>query len=70
MTEDMRPFGDPGSDSFRVEAYPFYLLNRSISRYNVVIDSLLREIGIVAHWQEYGWPEICRPLDGESFRCD
>ena len=46
MTEDLRPFGDPGSDSFRVEAYPFYLLNRSISRYNVVIDSLLREIGI------------------------
>ena len=32
--------------------------------------ALLREIGIVAHWQEYGWPEICRPLDGESFRCD
>lgn len=32
--------------------------------------ALLREMGIVAHWQEYGWPEICRPLDGESLHCD
>lgn len=31
---------------------------------------LLREIGIVAHWQAYGWPDICRPLDGDDFDCD
>jgi hypothetical protein len=30
---------------------------------------LLREIGIVAHWQEYGWPEICRPLPNNDFSC-
>lgn len=46
MTEDLRPFGDPGSDQFRVDAYPFYLLNRAASRYNVVIESALRPIGI------------------------
>jgi len=46
MSEDLRQFGDPGSDMFRVDAYPFYLLNRAASRYNVVIDSLLRPIGI------------------------
>jgi TolB-like protein/DNA-binding winged helix-turn-helix (wHTH) protein len=32
--------------------------------------ALLREIGIVAHWQAYGWPDICRPLDGDDFVCD
>jgi len=39
----------------------------------LVIDfagSFLRGIGIVAHWQEYGWPEICRQLDGDDFECD
>lgn len=46
MREDLRPFGDPGSDAFRVDAYPFYLLNRVVSRYNVVIESELRRIGI------------------------
>lgn len=46
MTEDLRPFGDPGSEQFHVDAYPFYLLNRAASRYNVVIESVLRPIGI------------------------
>jgi TolB-like protein/DNA-binding winged helix-turn-helix (wHTH) protein len=32
--------------------------------------AFLHEIGVVAHWQEYGWPEICRPLDGDEFACD
>lgn len=46
MSEDLRPFGDPGSDAFRVDAYPFYLLNRVVSRYNVVIEAELRRIEI------------------------
>ena len=28
--------------------------------------AFLREIGIVAHWQEYGWPAICRQRDAAS----
>lgn len=46
MVKDLRPFGDPGSDNFRVDVYPFYLLNRAVSRYNVVIESQLRQIGL------------------------
>ncbi len=46
MSQDLRPFGNPGSDEFRLDAYPFYLLNRAASRYNVVIESHLRRIGI------------------------
>lgn len=52
MSEDLRPFGDPGSDAFRVEAYPFYLLNRLVSRYNGVIEVELRRIGIdIPSWR-------------------
>lgn len=46
MAEDLRPSGDPASPDFRVDAYPFYLLNRAVSRYNVVIETQLRQIGI------------------------
>lgn len=30
---------------------------------------LLRESGLVAYWQTYGWPEMCRP-EGDTFHCD
>src|SRR5579859_1236844 len=46
MAEDARRFGDPGSEDFRVDSYPFYLLNRTVSRYNIVIEGELRSIGI------------------------
>jgi TolB-like protein len=32
--------------------------------------AFLREIGIVAHWEEYGWPDICRPLANDDFICN
>lgn len=32
--------------------------------------AFLRDIGIVAYWEEYGWPAICRPLEGDDFECD
>lgn len=46
MSEDLRAFGDPGSAEFRVDCYPFYLLNRAVSRYNVLIEAELRQIDI------------------------
>jgi len=46
VAEDLRAHGDPGSDDFRVDNYPFYLLNRTVSRYNVIIEAELRAIGI------------------------
>ncbi|PEQ13072.1 MarR family transcriptional regulator [Novosphingobium sp. PC22D] len=45
-SEDLRPYGNPGSDAFRLEAYPFYLLNRVANRYNLAIEAELRKIGI------------------------
>jgi DNA-binding MarR family transcriptional regulator len=43
---DLRALGDPGTRKFRVDCYPFYLLNRAVSRYNVVIGANLRRIDI------------------------
>ncbi|WP_033072947.1 MarR family winged helix-turn-helix transcriptional regulator [Sphingopyxis sp. MWB1] len=44
--------GNPGSDAFRVERYPFYLLNRLVSRYNIIIDARLRAIGLdIPSWR-------------------
>jgi DNA-binding MarR family transcriptional regulator len=45
-SQDLRSYGDPGSESFRVDCYPFYLLNRAVSRYNGVIEAELRKIKI------------------------
>ena len=29
----------------------------------------MRDIGMVAYWQEYGWPTFCRQGDGDDFDC-
>jgi MarR family transcriptional regulator, organic hydroperoxide resistance regulator len=50
MTDPDLPGGfrgcDPGSSDFRVERYPFFLLNRLVSRYNGIIERRLRPIGL------------------------
>lgn len=43
---DNRILGDPGTPAFQVAKYPFFLLNRLVGRYNSVIESGLRTIGI------------------------
>lgn len=43
---DNRPLGDPGSAAFTLDKYPFYLLNRTVSRYNGVIERRLRGVGL------------------------
>lgn len=49
---DPRELGDPGTVAFQLEKYPFYLLNRLVSRYNVVIESRLKAIGIdIPYWR-------------------
>ncbi|RZF63524.1 MarR family transcriptional regulator [Sphingomonas populi] len=49
---DQRSLGDPGSAEFQVDRYPFYLLNRAVSRYNIVIGARLRAIGLdIPNWR-------------------
>ncbi|HEY9553924.1 MarR family winged helix-turn-helix transcriptional regulator [Allosphingosinicella sp.] len=50
--KDPRDLGDPGTAAFQLEKYPFYLLNRLVSRYNVVIEARLKTIGIdIPYWR-------------------
>ena len=50
--QDSRHLGDPGTADFRVERYPFYLLNRTVGRYNTLIEQQLRAIGLdIPYWR-------------------
>ena len=52
MRADNRHLGDPGTADFRVDKYPFYLLNRLVSRYNSIIEARLRTIGLdIPFWR-------------------
>ena len=31
---------------------------------------LMKEIGLVDYWKEYGWPDLCRPVGDDDFVCD
>jgi tetratricopeptide (TPR) repeat protein len=31
---------------------------------------LIRKIGLVDYWEQFGWPDLCRPLDNGEFICD
>jgi DNA-binding MarR family transcriptional regulator len=49
---DSMQLGDPGTSAFQVDKYPFYLLNRLVSRYNVVIEARLKTIGLdIPYWR-------------------
>jgi adenylate cyclase len=30
----------------------------------------VREIGLVDYWNEFGWPDLCRPVSDDDFVCD
>lgn len=49
---DVFQSGNPGSPAFQVKRYPFYLLNRLVSRYNRIIDARLRTIKLdIPSWR-------------------
>lgn len=49
---DNRHLGDPGTSAFTVDKYPFFLLNRLVSRYNGLIEPCLRAIGLdIPYWR-------------------
>lgn len=49
---DNRELGNPGTTAFQVSKYPFFQLNRLVSRYNSVIEAQLRPIGLdIPYWR-------------------
>lgn len=52
MDKDPRKLADPGTAAFQVNKYPFYLLNRLVSRYNTIIESRLKTIDLeIPYWR-------------------
>lgn len=49
---DSRKLGNPRTGTFQVQKYPFYLLNRLVSRYNVIIEGRLKAVGLdIPYWR-------------------
>lgn len=49
---DAKELADPGSPDFRVDQWPFYLIARTASRYEMDMESALRRIGMdVPSWR-------------------
>jgi DNA-binding MarR family transcriptional regulator len=49
---DARALGNPATHQFRLENYPFFQLNRLVSRYNTLLEARLRAVGIdIPYWR-------------------
>jgi tetratricopeptide (TPR) repeat protein len=72
-------FGDPeyaidvlektiriGHESILFFYFPVMKEVRQTSRFK----ELIKEFGLVDYWNEFGWPDLCRPLDNGDFECD
>ena len=35
-----------------------------------IFKDLLRDMGLVEFYREYGWPDLCRPIGEDDFECD
>jgi TolB-like protein/DNA-binding winged helix-turn-helix (wHTH) protein/Tfp pilus assembly protein PilF len=44
---------------------PEFTAMRQLPGFNEVV----RKLGLVDYWQEFGWADLCDPLDGEDFEC-
>jgi tetratricopeptide (TPR) repeat protein len=45
--------------------YPVFAEARKLPEFKI----LLRDLGVVAYWNEYGWQAVCRPLGADDFEC-
>jgi adenylate cyclase len=72
-------FGDPGFAMDSMEKgikinskglfkiwFPVMREVRQLPRFK----ELIREIGLVDYWKEFGWPDLCRPVGDDDFECD
>jgi hypothetical protein len=46
--------------------YPVMKEVRQLPRFK----ELMREIGLVDFWKEFGWPDLCHPVGDDDFECD
>ena len=46
--------------------YPVMKEVRQLPRFK----EFVKEIGLVDYWNEFGWPDLCRPVGDDDFKCD
>jgi len=51
------------------DAWAFWLPVMAEVRREPGFKALVRDVGLVEYWREYGWSDFCRPLAGEDFEC-
>lgn len=64
--EAMRKAADAGNGRMAYVWLPQLASMRRLPEFK----AYLREIGMVAYWQEFGWPRFCRQLDAPDFECN
>ena len=49
--------------------YAIWLPQMAAVRQLPEFKALIRDVGFIEYWNEFGWPDICRPLNGDDFIC-
>jgi len=55
-----------GNEIVAVTRYPIMREVRQMPRFK----ELARKRGLVDYWNEFGWPDLCRPVGDDDFECD
>jgi TolB-like protein len=53
----------------RTNTYYVWMPLLERARQRPAFKALLRDLGLVDYWREYGWPPICQPTQGDDFTC-
>jgi TolB-like protein/lipoprotein NlpI len=53
----------------RTNTYFIWMPLLARARQRPAFKALVRELGLVDYWREYGWPPICQPTQGDDFAC-
>jgi hypothetical protein len=53
----------------RTNTYYMWMPLLERARQRPAFKTLVRDLGLVDYWQEFGWPPICQPAQGDDFAC-
>ena len=50
--------------------YYVWLPNFRAARQHPEFKAFVRELGLIAYWEEFDWPGVCQPLGEDDFECN
>jgi hypothetical protein len=53
----------------RTNTYYMWMPLLERARQRPAFKTLVRDLGLVDYWQEFGWPPVCQPAQGDNFTC-